>query len=372
MSLFRDLEPLLVADVEPRLKEAAMTISRRTFSRLAFGAVGMALGSTADAAGLPAPFDKPASVKMALVRYLSSGDFFRSYLAGAKAQAEALGVELQVFDSRQDGERQAEMVDEAIALRVDGIIIQHGPTDLLKAAAQRAVHAGIKIVAFDIDLENDKIPQIEQSDRDLARLVLEQVIRDNGETFKAGYVYVAGIAPLDRRNETWKEFKARYPGIQEVTTFGTMNNPIANSVAALARPVLEAHPDITVMFAPYDEFARGVKLAVDGAKLSSRIKIYSADISTPDIVAMREPGSAWVATAATNPALVGRVSVRALAMLLAGQDPGRNLIVPPTLITQAQLRDVGIKDMESLGAKLPQFYRANVALPAWMPLPLDK
>jgi simple sugar transport system substrate-binding protein len=309
---------------------------------------------------------------MALVRYLSTGDFFESYLAGAKAQAEALGVDLQVFDSRQDAERQAEMVDQAIALGVDGIIIQHGPTDPLKAAAQRAVDAGIKVVAFDVNVENDKIPQIEQSDRDLARLVLEQAIRDNGESFKAGFVYVAGIAPFDRRNETWKAFKVKYPGIQEVATFGTMDNPIAGSVAAQARLSLAAHPDITVIFAPYDEFARGVKMAVDEAKLSSQIKIYSADISTPDIVAMREPGSSWAATAATNPAVVGRVSVRALAMLLAGEDPGRNIIVPPTLITQAQLRDADIKDMESLGTKLPQFYRADVALPAWMPLPHDK
>ena len=350
-----------------------MTISRRTFSKLILAAFGAgALGSTAGASNLPAPFDKPGSVRMALVRYLSTGDFFKSYLAGAKEQAEALGVNLQVFDSRQDAERQAEMVDQAIALGVDGIIIQHGPTDPLKAAAQRAVDAGIKVVAFDINVENDKIPQIEQSDRDLARLVLEQAIRDNGESFKAGFVYVAGVAPFDRRNETWKAFKVKYPGIQEVATFGSMDNPIAESVAAQARLALAAHPDITVIFAPYDEFARGVKMAVDDAKFSSQIKIYSADISTPDIVAMREPGSSWAATAATNPAVVGRVSVRALAMLLAGEDPGRNLIVPPTLITQAQLRDADIKDMESLGTKLPQFYRADVALPAWMPLPHDK
>jgi simple sugar transport system substrate-binding protein len=58
-------------------------------------------------------------------------------------------------------------------------------------------------------------------------------------------------------------------------------------------------------------------------------------------------------------------------MLLAREDPGRNIIIPPTLITQAQLRDADIQDMESLGARLPQFYRANVALPAWMPLPRD-
>ncbi|MGO4843095.1 substrate-binding domain-containing protein, partial [Rhizobiaceae sp. 2RAB30] len=91
----------------------------------------------------------------------------------------------------------------------------------------------------------------------------------------------------------------------------------ANSVANQARSVITANPGIKVMFAPYDEFAKGVKIAVDEAGLSSDVKIYSADISTSDIVAMREPGSAWAATAATNPAVVGQVSVRALAMLLA-------------------------------------------------------
>jgi len=216
-----------------------MTISRRTFSKLALGVLGTAaLSSPTGAASLPAPFDKQGKVRMALVRYLSAGDFFHSYLAGAKEQAEALGVDLQVFDSQQDAVRQAEMVDQAISLRVDGIIIQHGPTDPLKAAAQRAIDAGIKVVAFDVNLENDKIPQIEQSDRDLARLVLEQMIRDSGENFKAGYVYVAGVAPLDRRNEAWEAFKAKHAGIQEVSRFGTMDNPIANLVAAQARGVL--------------------------------------------------------------------------------------------------------------------------------------
>jgi simple sugar transport system substrate-binding protein len=112
-----------------------------------------------------------------------------------------------------------------------------------------------------------------------------------------------------------------------------------------------------------------VKIAVDEAGLSDGIKIYSADISTADISAMREPGSAWAATAATNPAVVGEVSVRALAMLLAGEDPGHNVIVPPTLITQKQLNDSDIKNMEELGQKLPQFNHADVAVPGWMPLP---
>ena len=45
------------------------------------------------------------------------------------------------------------------------------------------------------------------------------------------------------------------------------------------------------------------------------------------------------------------------------------MIVPPTLITQAMLNDADIKNMEELGAKVPAFAHADVAVPAWMPLP---
>ncbi|MCC7320535.1 MAG: substrate-binding domain-containing protein [Rubellimicrobium sp.] len=343
-------------------------ISRRTFGML-LGSVALIPAVARAQATPPAPLDNPGQVTIALVRYLSTGDFFQAYLSGVEKQAAALGVNLQVFDSRQDAALQADMVDQAIALGVQGIIIQHGLTESMKEAAQRAVDAGIKVVAFDVNVENDAIPQIEQSDRDLARLALEAALADNGNEFVAGYVYVPGIAPLDRRDETWREVKAANPGINEVAMFGTLDNPIANSVANQARAVLSANPNITVVFAPYDEFAKGVKIAVDEAGMSGQVSIYAADISTADIALMREPGSSWKATAATNPAVVGEVSVRALAMMLAGEDPGHNVIVPPTLITQAMLNELDISNMEELGAKLPAFAHADVVVPEWMPLP---
>ena len=153
-----------------------MKFDRRTLAKLAVGLLGATvLGfSPALAQDKPAPFDKPGQVKIALVRYLSTGDFFQAYLAGVQSQAKALGVDLRVLDSKQDAALQADMVDQAIALGVNGIIIQHGLTESMKDAAQRAVDAGIKVVAFDVNVENPKIPQIEQSDRDLARLALEQ------------------------------------------------------------------------------------------------------------------------------------------------------------------------------------------------------
>nr|WP_244574605.1 substrate-binding domain-containing protein [Cohaesibacter sp. ES.047] len=332
-------------------------------------AVGSFGFQPAFAADMPAPLDKPGDVTIALVRYLSTGDFFQAYLSGAEKQAEAIGVDLRIFDSRQDAALQADMVDQAIALGVDGIIIQHGLTEAMSDAAQRAVEAGIKVVAFDVDVQNEKIPQIEQSDYMLGKLALEQAIKDNGNEFVAGYVYVPGIAPLDRRDVAWTDAKKANPGIKEAAMFGTMDNPIANSVANQARSILQGYPDITVMFAPYDAFAKGVKIAVDEAGLNQDIKIYSADVSTADISAMREPDSAWAATVATNPSVVGEVCVRTLAMMLAGENPGKEVVVPPTLITQEFLLENDIKNMDELGRKMPQFAHADVSVPDWMPLP---
>ena len=327
------------------------------------------LAVAAAVCAMPPPFDQPDRVTLALVRYFSAGDFFAAYLQGVKSQAAALGARLHVFDGRRDPDLQAELVDRAVALGVDGIVIQHGLPRTMRDAARRAVAAGVRVVAFDVEVGHDAVPQIEQSDRDLARLVLEQAVADNGERWQAAYVHVPGIAPLDRRNEVWEELLDRYPGIEQKAVFGTLEPPIADTNADLAAAALQAHPEITVVFAPYDEFARGVKQAAEVVGAACRIRIYSADVSDADIAAMREPGSPWVATAATDPAAVGQVSVRALAMLIAGQDPGRRVVVRPVLITAEALNRHDIRTMADLAARVPGLANPDAARPEWMPVP---
>jgi simple sugar transport system substrate-binding protein len=325
-----------------------------------------AAGNAEPLKGAPAPFDK-GGVRIALVNYLSTGDFFQAYEAGAQKQARSLGVDLRIYEGRQDAAEQREQIQQAISLGVSAIIVNHGLPESLKDVVQRALDKGIKVVAFDVDLANARVPQIEQSDRDLASLLLQQAVKDNGDAFSAGYVYVAGFAPLDRRDAVWRDFKVAHPNIKEKARWGTVDNPIAQSVANQAAAAYRAHPEISVVFAPYDEFARGAKLAADEAKRASTLRIYSADISTADIEAIRAPGSAWVATAATNPAVVGAVSVRAAALLVAGQDPGHTIVVKPTLITRDDLLKNDIKTIAELGAKFPAFRASDAATAAWIP-----
>lgn len=117
--------------------------------------------------GAPDPFDK-GGVKIALISYISAGDFFQAYQSGAEAQARALGADLRIFPGRQDAAQQREQILQAINLDVQAIIIDHGQPESLTDVVQQALDKGIKVVAFDVNLNNPKIPQVEQSDHRLA------------------------------------------------------------------------------------------------------------------------------------------------------------------------------------------------------------
>ncbi len=324
---------------------------------IAAGLLSIAGASAAGLAGAPAPFDK-GGVKIAVVNFIGGGDWLQAFEAGAKRQADALGIDLRISEARQDPDAERQLIEQAINLKVDGLIINNGKPEALKDVAQKAVDAGIKVVAYDVNLDNPKIAQIEQSDHDMARLVLEQAIKDQGDGVKGGVVYVAGFAPLDRRYEVWKEFGKSH-GLTEEAVWGVVNDSVAASVADQTKAVLRAHPDIKIIFTPWDEFARGAKLAIDELGVADKTKIYGIDISTSDIQAIVEPNSPWVATAATNAAVVGEVSVRAVALAIAGQDPGHSVLVKPSLVTRAELVDNKIATIEDLAAKFRRSGRAT-------------
>ncbi|ACM38333.1 MULTISPECIES: substrate-binding domain-containing protein [Rhizobium/Agrobacterium group] len=329
------------------------------------GSIFATTASAAGIAGAPAPFDKK-TVNIAVVSYLGGGDWLQAFEAGVKRQADALGINLTVSQARNDNDAERALIEQAINLKVDGIIINNGRPEVLQDVAQKALDAGIKVVAYDVNLDNPNIPQIEQSDADMAKLVLDQAVKDKGDGFNGGAIYVAGFAPLDRRYAVWKDYVAKH-NLKEKAVWGVVNDTVPATVADQTKAVLRANPDISVIFTPWDEFAKGAKLAIDELGLSSKVKIYGVDISTADIQLMIEPDSAWVATAATNAAVVGEVSVRAVSLSVAGQNPGHSVLLKPTLITRDDLVNNKIGSIEELQQKFPAFLKSDAATAAWIP-----
>ncbi len=319
--------------------------------------------------GAPAPFDGSAGrqLHIAHISYLVEGEFMQMYRAGLEAQAQELGMRVTVLGRQGDAQAQANFVNQAINLGVDGIVIQHGLTETMRGPAQDALDAGIPVVAFDVDLQNSNIPQVAQNDPQHGLNAITAIVEDFGGNVDMAYVRVAGILPLDKRDGPIQEIVAAYPNVSIVAQTGTLDSPIAVRNADQAQAVLRANPSIQAYLAPYDEFAKGIVLALEELEMTDSVRVYSIDISTQDIEIMTQPGSPWVMTSAVNPAEMGAVSVRTLAQVMAGEDVPRDVLVEPMIFTADMLREAGVTNMEELMASFAAFNESPAARSIWMP-----
>ncbi|MDA3951718.1 MAG: substrate-binding domain-containing protein [Spirochaeta sp.] len=333
------------------------------------GGQGESKGPVTELPGAPAPFDGSTGrqLHIAHLSYLVEGEFMQMYRAGLERQANELGMKVTVFGKQSDAQAQANFVNQAINLGVDGIVIQHGLTETMMGPAQQALDAGIPVVAFDVDLQNPNIPQIAQNDPQHGRNAINQIVEDFNGNVDMAYVRVAGILPLDKRDGPIREVVAAEAGVNMVAETGTLDSPISVRNADQAKAVLRANPNIQAYLAPYDEFAKGIVLALDELEMMDQVKVYSIDISTQDIEMMIEPDTPWRMTSAVNPAEMGAASVRALAQLMAGEDVPHDILVEPMIFTDEMLRESGVINMEQLIEAFPEFGTSNAARSPWMP-----
>jgi simple sugar transport system substrate-binding protein len=295
-----------------------------------------------------------SDVSIALVRQLGTGDYFELWLSGAQAEADRLGVDLSVYNANGDDAQQALDLESAINDGVDAIAVDHGFVETVQPGVTEAIDAGIPVVAFDVDAGDDRATVVTQSDAVLAEQVLGKLVEDTSGEADVIYVYVAGFAPLDNRNVVWEEVKGENPGLNQVAQIGVVNESTATEVANQAKAALQANPSVTAIFAPYDEFAKGATLAIQELGLEDTVKVYGADISTADIEVITAENSPWVATAATDPANVGAVTIRAAYLAATGGDLPASVEIPPTLITREALLEGKVATIQDLTAAFPE------------------
>jgi simple sugar transport system substrate-binding protein len=320
--------------------------------------------AAASTATKPAPFDK-GNVKIAMVRQSGAGDYFQQWGGGSVKQAAAIGFDMQVYDAQADNALQATQMQTAIDSGVAGIIVDHGLADTMNPLIKIALDKGIPVVVYDVETTDPRVIHTTQSDASMATAVLTQMATDLGKGANVGYVNALGIAPLDRRNVVYQQFK-KDNGWVEKFFVGKFTNAVATDNAALVDAALKANPDVKGIFAPYDELTKGTLVGIKNNGLDASIKVYGIDISNADLELMTTAGNPWVATAATDPAGVGAAVVRAMALKLTGELQGADFKFPAQLITQKYLNDNGIKNMDALRKAMPELAEASQMVSAWI------
>ncbi|MDO0916187.1 substrate-binding domain-containing protein [Streptomyces sp. DT2A-34] len=326
---------------------------------------GDTAASAAAATGAkPAPFSK-GTVKVALVRQSGAGDYFEQWGNGAEAQAKALGIDLTVYDAQADNAKQATDLSSAINSGAQAIIVDHGFPATIQPEIDKAVKKGIKVVVYDVETATKGVVSTKQNDASMAQAVLDVMAKELGKNAKVGYVNVAGYAALDKRDSVWKS-TVDAQGWKQRFKVGKVTDSTATDNVPLVSAALTQHSEVTGIFAPYDELAKGTVLAVQNKKLQDKVKVFGADVSNADIQNMTADGSPWVATAGTDPSAVGAAVVRTTALELAGQLGKTSVEFPAVAITQDFLREKKIENMDQLREALPALNLAKVSTADWI------
>lgn len=279
-----------------------------------------------------------AGKKIALIMQLNLGTFSAQYIEGVTEQVEKFGGKVTVFAADGDLAKMSSNLDAAINQKFDGILIDHGSAEALDAGVKRAQGKKIPVVAFDALLNVPGVTSLEQGDQKMAELTLDQLAKDIGGKGNIVKVWVAGFAPMERRQIAYQAFLDKNKEIKEIAAFGTAKDPALDTQAQM-EAILKKYPnkgDITAVWTAWDEFAKGASRAIQQAG-RTEIKVYGIDMSDEDLQMIQDETSPWIASAAVDPKDIGRVQVRYLYQKLHGDQTPDKVVLDPVFVSRDQL-----------------------------------
>jgi fructose transport system substrate-binding protein len=102
-----------------------------------------------------APADAADKVIVGLITKTNTNPFFAKMKEGAEAEAKKLGLELQSFAGKYDGDNETQVaaIENLIAAGAKGILLTASDTKAIVPSVEKARQAGILVIALDTPLE---------------------------------------------------------------------------------------------------------------------------------------------------------------------------------------------------------------------------
>ena len=254
--------------------------------------------------------------------------------------AEALGYELIVMapESEDDYATQTSMMEDFITQGVKGIAVCGINLDALIPAIQKANAAGIPVVMF------NTITEIEGADvyaysgynqYNGGANIADWVNAQTGGTAKVAII--EGL-PSDYTTQRMGGFVDRcaeaYPGIEVVAT--QPGDWVREKGMNAAMDMIQAHPEISVIYGLSDEMALG---AVQACKQLNRTDIICVGLDgNPNAFESVKAGE-LNATLSCGPVEIGANAIKALVEAINGVERTEKVIEAPTVVVDATLVD---------------------------------
>lgn len=285
--------------------------------------------------------DDDGKPTVALVLKTLNNPYFIDMEKGAQEAADRLGINLivQAADRELDVERQMQICENLIQRKVDALCVTPSGTREIIPAIVKANASGIPVIIVDTQADLEALAQA-------GGKTASFIGSDNYEGGKIAGVFLAGqlkgkgkVAILegipghetaDSRRKGFLEAIAASPGIEVVTSQPA--NWERDQGFNVFQNMLQAHSDITGLFAASDLMALGAMEAIAAAGKTGQITIVGFDALDEAKEAI-EKGT-MAGTIAQHPDEMGKAAIENAYKILQGESIEKHIAVSIELVTK--------------------------------------
>lgn len=275
---------------------------------------------------------------IAVITKSTQSNFFKTLYAGASTASIEynVNVTLEGPDNEEDYEAQNRLLEKAIENKAKAIILSAIDYNKSVEIVERAVDAGIYVVAIDSDINTDKISVYIGTDNYKAG-------REAGEALLAapGDLYL-GIVNFDENSRNGQERErgvmdviAENPRLQVLSEINVDSNIPDTSSGTKA--MLAEHPQINAIVTFNEWTTLGVGSAVSELGLGDEITVVGFDNNVVS-VGMLETGE-MDALIVQNPYAMGYLGVEAAWNLINGRTPEKEIPTETMTATRQNMFD---------------------------------
>ncbi|MFA5468114.1 MAG: sugar ABC transporter substrate-binding protein [Sphaerochaetaceae bacterium] len=241
-------------------------------------------------------------------------DFLVELLASARKTASELGIDLRDYNSQFDTVKQVNNIEDAVAQKVDCILVHPVESSAVVPGVLAANDANIPIVAVDIQpTSGDLVCFVASDNENMGRLAAQEVVSKLKARYgtEKGTIVIFGndmISSMRLRKVGARDIFSKYPGIEIVDTFDFATK--LPEAMEITENVLQKHKKGTLDFILALNDVQ--TLGADSVVMSqgrTEVLIMGVDKDVDILNAIGDSKSSVIGTIVQSPADMGRIAV---------------------------------------------------------------
>lgn len=256
--------------------------------------------------------------KIGIVLSTLNNPFFVNMKDGAEKEAEKLGYDLVVLDSQNDPAKERANVEDLVQLGVIALLINPTDSDAVVKTVEVANKSNIPVITLDRQANGGKITSHIASDNIKGGEMAAEYVLDKFKDEK-GPINVVEIQGIPGASAT----RDRGEGFHNIMDKNDKFNFISIQAADFDRQkglqvmenIIQANPNIQVVFAHNDEMALGAVKAIKASGINALVIGFDGNDDAKDSIDANE----MTATIAQQPDLIGALGVELANKIYNGE-----------------------------------------------------